>query len=402
MSETSNFSPSAVHGIRIGCADAGIRYRNRDDLVLVEIAAGSVTAATFTSNRFRAAPVLVAQEYLDQQQPRYLVINAGNANAGTGSDGVAAARKVCGFIAAHGGCNDNEVLPFSTGVIGQPLPVERIEAAVPAVYEELAIDGWRRASRAIMTTDTVPKTTTVGFVADGKPYVVSGIAKGAGMICPNMATMLAFLATDAPLSAAQVRECIESAVAQTFNCITVDGDTSTNDAAVLIATGLSNPDGPRQLTELQPARDAVMRACMELAHAIIRDAEGASKFISIEVTGGASEADCKTVAYTVAHSPLVKTALYASDPNWGRILAAVGRAPIKVLDVGKVTVAFGEQRILTNGEPDPEYHESLGVAALQGSDIDIRIDLGLGKASSTVWTCDLSEQYVRINADYRS
>jgi glutamate N-acetyltransferase/amino-acid N-acetyltransferase len=390
-----------VRGIRLGSTDAGIRYKGRDDLTVIEIAPGSAAAAMFTRNRFCAAPVIVAREHLTVRSPRYLLINAGNANAGTGDGGILAARQTCARLAELVGCSDAEVLPFSTGVIGEPLPVSRLSAALPAALTELKQDGWTRAARAIMTTDTVPKIVSVPFSAGGTDYVATGIAKGAGMIRPDMATMLAFIATDAPLSVVETQQCLRVAVDRSFNRITVDGDTSTNDAVVLAATGLARRETPHAAVTAAAAA-AIGEVSLALAHAIVRDAEGAGKFITVRVSGGATEADCLAVAYTIAHSPLVKTALSASDPNWGRILAAVGRAPVADLDVSRVCLSAGKERILTNGEPDPGYTEAKGVAAMSEPDIELHVTLGRGDAEAVVWTCDLTADYVRINAAYRS
>ena len=390
-----------IEGIRLGSAAAGIRYRNRDDLVVIEIAAGSAAAAMFTRNRFCAAPVTVARRHLASRAPRFLVINAGNANAGTGSAGIAAAEASCRDLANLEHCAAEEVLPFSTGVIGAQLPLPKLAAALPAALADLRAVGWERAARAIMTTDTVPKLVSRSFEAAGSRYHVAGIAKGAGMIRPDMATLLSFIATDAPLDQAETRHCLEYAVARSFHRITVDGDTSTNDAVALLATGRGlRRAAPAGL--LAAANDAIAAVCTELACAIVRDAEGANKFITIEVSGGASEADCLAVAYTIAHSPLVKTAIFASDPNWGRIIAAVGRSPIADLAVERVTLRIGEVEVFRYGEPAPTYTEALGAAAMSGRDVLLRIDLGMGDAMARVWTSDLSEAYVRINAEYRT
>ncbi len=393
---------SPVAGIRLGSTAAGIRYADRDDLILVEIGTGSVSAAVFTRNRFCAAPVQVAKQHIAAAQPNYLVINSGNANAGTGAAGVDAAYAVCRAVAELTGCRADQVLPFSTGVIGETLPVERIIDALPAAYSALSADGWIHAAQAMMTTDTLPKHISVRFEVDGAGYVVTGIVKGAGMIRPDMATMLAFVATDAPLSAAEVQQCLHAASQASFNRITVDGDTSTNDAVVLIATGSASESAPASESTYAVAQDAITEVCTILAQAVVRDAEGASKFVTIDVLEGASEEDCLAVAYTIAHSPLVKTALFASDPNRGRILAAIGRAPVAQLDISGVAISVGELRILTGGEPDPGYTEAKGMAAMQADEIELIVRLGAGTSNARIWTSDLSHDYVTINAEYRT
>jgi glutamate N-acetyltransferase/amino-acid N-acetyltransferase len=394
----------AVPGVRLGTAAAGIRYRGRDDLVLMELAPGSTAAAVFTRNAFCAAPVTVAREHLAAAMPRYLLINSGNANAGTGGDGLTAARTSCTTVAAQTGCRPEEVLPFSTGVIGEPLAVTRIATALPEAIDSGTPEGWLAAARAIMTTDTVPKARSRRLDLDGVPVTLTGMAKGSGMIRPDMATLLAFVACDAPVDPALLQRCLEGAVAGSFNRITVDGDTSTNDACVLIATGaapmepLTSADDPRY-----PAfAAAVSDLCTELAQAIVRDGEGATRFITVEVTGGRDETECLTVAYTIAHSPLVKTACYAADPNWGRILAAVGRAEVPDLDIGGVTIHLDATPIVRNGSRDPDYTEAAGQAVFDRAEYAIRVDLGRGQAGARIWTTDLSHDYVTINAEYRT
>lgn len=403
----------AIPGVRIGTAAAGIRYRDRDDLALVEIPEGAAVAAVFTKNAFCAAPVTLARHHLASAAPRYLLINAGNANAGTGAEGAAAAVATCALVAEATGCAAESVLPFSTGVIGAALPVDRFRHGVPAAIAALdaGVDGWRRLARAIMTTDTVEKCLTVPFEVAGQRYHVTGVAKGAGMIRPNMATMLSFIATDAPLTGDGAQRMLEAAVNRTLNRVTVDGDTSTNDACVLIATGLAaagQADGaaaaatPFDDTALATFQVALTTLTEGLARAIARDGEGATRLVVVEVTGGRSEDECAKVAFTVAESPLVKTALYAADPNWGRILAAVGRSGIPDLDIDGVDLLLGEISVLRGGQPDPAYHEPDAAAYLAGSEVCIHIALGRGNADARVFTCDFSEAYVRINAEYRS
>jgi len=393
-----------VPGIRLGTAMAGIRKKDRRDLVAIVCAPGTQVAATFTKNRFCAAPVTVAREHLAKTAPRALLINTGFANAGTGAPGLEDARACCAALALQLNCRTEEVLPFSTGVIGERLPRDRIIAGLPLCLEDLREDGWSEAAHGIMTTDTVPKGSSHQFRAGGKTVTVTGIAKGAGMIRPDMATMLAFVATDATVAPAVLQACMLAAVNQSFNRITVDGDTSTNDACVLLATGAAGyPMIERAEGEAYNGLSrAVTEVFTELAQAIVRDAEGATKFITIEVHGGRTEADCLAVAYTIAHSPLVKTAFFASDPNWGRILAAVGRAPIAQLDVGKVALYLNDVRVVRHGAPDPEYTETKGAAVMRLPEIRIGVDLDAGDAAACIWTSDLSHDYVRINAEYRS
>lgn len=389
-----------IAGVRLASVNAGIRYKNRNDVLLMELAEGSTTAAVFTQNAFCAAPVWVCREHLAVDTTRYLLINAGNANAGTGELGMRAARTSSEQVAKLAGCRAQQVLPFSTGVIGMQLPVEKIDAALPEAFAKLDADAWLEASRTIMTTDTVAKAISKQLSVDGKTITITGIAKGAGMIHPNMATMLAYVATDAQVDAATLQTCLNAVVDETFNCITVDGDTSTNDSLVLVATGQST-------AAIEGANVAVFQAalqevCLYLAQAIIRDGEGATKFISVQVQGASTREEAHIVGNTVALSPLVKTALFASDPNWGRILAAVGRSPIENLDVSQVTIWLGDTLLIQQGEPAPTYREELGQAEMKPAEITIRIDLGRGNASATVWTCDFSYDYVKINAEYRS
>lgn len=391
-----------VAGVRLGVASAGVRKPGRTDLMLLEVARGSAVAAVFTRNAFCAAPVVVAREHLERSAPRLLLVNSGNANAGTGGAGLEAARACCRALAEAVGCRPEEVLPFSTGVIGEPLPVERIVAALGSALADLSEDGWGDAARAIMTTDTVPKGISRRVVLDGRPVTVTGIAKGAGMIRPDMATMLCYVATDAWVAPALLQRCLEGAVERSFNRITVDGDTSTNDACVVAATGGAGVRLEEDDERLRTFATALEEVCTHLAHAIVRDGEGATKFVTVTVEGGASRAECLQAAYAIAHSPLVKTALFASDPNWGRILAAVGRAGIPDLDVGRIDIYLGDVRIVRSGGRDPDYTEERGQAVMQREEIAIGVDLGRGPYVETVWTTDLSFDYVRINAEYRT
>jgi glutamate N-acetyltransferase/amino-acid N-acetyltransferase len=402
VSEEPAFLP--VAGVRLGTAQAGIKYRDRDDLVAIEIPAEGVCAAVFTRNAFCAAPVLVAREHLAAGSPRYLLINSGNANAGTGESGVRDARETCRFVAAAAGCALQQVLPFSTGVIGEPLPVRKIVSALPQLIESLDESRWPSAARAIMTTDRVPKLVSRRFELDGHPVTITGTAKGAGMIRPDMATMLAYLATDARVTRSELQACLEQAVAPSFNSITVDGDTSTNDACVLVASGRSGAPviDDRASEAFRALAKAVTEVCMDLARAIVRDGEGATKLVEILVEEASDEAEARRVAYTIAQSPLVKTALFASDPNWGRILAAVGRSGLDALDITGVRIWLGEVRIVSEGGRDEGYTEEAGRAAMAGPEIPIRVALGRGRATARVLTCDLSYDYVRINAEYRT
>ncbi len=391
-----------VAGIRLASTHAGIKADpERDDLVLIEAAEGSRLAAVFTRNRFCAAPVTLAREHLPQQGDgsRYLLINSGNANAGTGAAGLEAARETCRALADLAGVDVSAVLPFSTGVIGELLPAARIAASLPRLHGALDGAAWLAAARGIMTTDTLPKAASRRVTIDGRPVTLTGICKGSGMIRPDMATMLAFVATDAVIEPTVLQDCLRQAVDQSFNAITVDGDTSTNDACVLIATGRS---GVVVDERSEPFMEALLDLFRELAQAIVRDGEGATKFVEIRVEEAASREDARHVAYTIAHSPLVKTALFASDPNWGRILAAVGRAPLSRLDIDRVDLYLGAVRLIHRGEPDPDYREERGQAVMDGEEILIRVRLRAGEASARIWTTDLSYDYVRINAEYRS
>ncbi|RMG38371.1 MAG: bifunctional glutamate N-acetyltransferase/amino-acid acetyltransferase ArgJ [Gammaproteobacteria bacterium] len=394
--------PLPIAGARLATAAAGIRYRNRADLVLMELAPESTTAAVFTRNRFCAAPVTVAREHLAKDRPRYLLINAGNANAGTGDEGLRAARETCRAVAAMAGCAMSQVLPFSTGVIGEDLPLLPFQRAMPGLFSGLSEDAraWEAAARAIMTTDTRPKRFGCEVELSGGLVRLSGIAKGAGMIRPDMATMLAFLATDAAVDTATLQAVLTEAVEPSFNSITVDGDTSTNDACVLVATGASGV-GLCDEEDRERLGLAVGTLCFMLAREIVRDGEGATKLVELVVEQAASVADARAVAYTIAHSPLVKTALFAEDPNWGRILAAVGRAGVD-LDIRRVRIYLGDVCIVRDGGRDPDYREEEGQWVMAQDEFEIRVVLGAGTAETRVLTCDLSYDYVKINAEYRS
>ncbi len=392
-----------VAGIRLGTARAGIKSPTRDDLTVIEMGEGGTAAAVFTRNAFCAAPVHLARRHLEQAAPRYLLINSGNANAGTGEAGERDALACCAALAEAGSCETARVLPFSTGVIGVNLPVDKIRTALPAALANLDEDHWPAAARAIMTTDTVPKGISRQFLIEGQPVTITGIAKGAGMIRPDMATLLAFVATDAALPSSLLQTCLSEAVEQSFNRISVDGDTSTNDACVLLASGASGIELDESRSEpLAGFQQALTEVCVLLAQAIVRDGEGATKFIGIRVEGGRDQAECLQVAYTVAHSPLVKTAFFASDANWGRILAAVGRAGLSELDIQAVQIWLGEVCIVENGGRAAGYTEEAGSAVMREAEIPVRIRLNRGPAEATVWTCDFSHDYVRINAEYRT
>ena len=396
----------SVPGVRLGTISAGIKTAGRKDLVLIEVAQNTQCAAVFTRNAFCAAPVTVARENLQRcaHQPRYLLINTGNANAGTGSAGIEAARTSVQTVASAAGVDVSTVLPFSTGVIGEPLPVERLTQAVPAAFNALSAEGWAAAAEGILTTDTRPKAHSVRFSCDNQDHVVTGIAKGSGMICPNMATMLAFIATDMAVEKTLLQALLAQLTDRSFNRITVDGDTSTNDACVLLATGEAGntPVNDVHCDLYHALHDAVEEVCISLAHSIVRDGEGASKFVTVQINGGRSEAECLEVAFTIAHSPLVKTALFASDPNWGRLLMAIGRADIPKLDVESVRLYLNEVLIAEGGCRAASYTEEQGVIAMAPEEIVIRVELGRGAATATVWTTDFSYDYVRINAEYRS
>ena len=397
-----------VAGVELGIAMAGVRKPNRKDVLLMRIAPGATVAGVFTQNRFCAAPVLVCREHLDARRPgrsiRALVINTGCANAGTGDQGIAAARRTCDELAAHLKCSADQVLPFSTGVIMEALPGDRLAAGLPACIGGLRNDGWLDAAQAIMTTDTTPKAVSRRVRIAGADVTITGIAKGAGMIRPDMATMLGFIATDAPVSLPALQSLTRQAAKHSFNCITVDGDTSTNDSFIVIATGRAPL---REIDDVNGADfiglgDAVTGVASQLAQAIVRDGEGASKFITVCVEEGRDEHECRQVAYAIAHSPLVKTAFFASDPNLGRILAAIGNAGIADLDVAKVALYLDDVLVAERGGVSSSYREADGERVMKQSEITVRVLLKRGAANGILWTCDLSHDYVSINADYRS
>lgn len=397
---------SALHpvpGFELGVASAGIKRPGRKDVVVMRCAEGSSVAGVFTLNAFCAAPVILAKKRVSGEV-RYLLTNTGNANAGTGESGLANASRTCARLAALAEVNETAVLPFSTGVIGEPLPVDKIEAVLPVALADLSENNWADAAEGIMTTDTQPKGASRQFVHDGVTITVTGISKGAGMIKPNMATMLAYIATDAKVAQGVLQDLLRDAANKSFNRITIDGDTSTNDCCVLIATGQTVlPEINQASGSLFSAlKQALFEVAMELAQAIVRDGEGATKFVTVQVNGGATHQECLDVGYSVAHSPLIKTALFASDPNWGRILAAVGRAGVSQLDVAKIDVFLGDICIVTKGSRAENYTEEQGAAVMAQEEITIRIELSRGTCSETLWTTDLSHEYVRINAEYRT
>jgi glutamate N-acetyltransferase/amino-acid N-acetyltransferase len=390
-----------VPGILLGTAEAGIKRASRKDLLVITLDEGVTVAGVFTLNRFCAAPVTVAKAHLGSGRPvRALVVNTGNANAGTGEQGMAAARATCEALATLLGCAPEQVLPFSTGVIMEPLPVDKIVAGLPRAVSGLKADNWFDAAQAIMTTDIVAKAASRRVAIGGKTVTVTGMAKGSGMIHPNMATMLGYIATDAAIPQPLLQEMVKAAANASFNCITVDGDTSTNDALMLIASGKSGVTiGQAERAAMQAAIDEV---AVLLAQAIVRDGEGATKFMTIRVEGGRDSAECRQIAYAVAHSPLVKTAFFASDPNLGRILAAIGYAGVADLDVQRLKLYLDDVLVAENGGRAASYREEEGQRVMKQEDITVRVALGRGEASATVWTCDFSYDYVKINASYRS
>lgn len=394
----------AVKGVKIGSAEAYVRYQNRRDLVVFEFSPGTNVAGVFTQNAFCAAPVRVCKKHLEMGNPRYLVINTGNANAGTGTLGMENAKATCFKLAELAHVEPFEILPFSTGVIGEQLPIDRLIQGLQPALNTLNERSWTDAAEGIMTTDTTPKGASELFELDGVTYTITGISKGAGMIRPNMATMLSYVATDAPISRELVQQLLKDAVNVSFNRITIDGDTSTNDSCIFAATGQA---GGIEISSTGDARYAAVaevltRVMKRLAQLIVRDGEGATKFITVAVEGGGNTQECCDVAYSIAHSSLVKTALFASDPNWGRILAAIGYAGVPELNVENIQVWLGDVQICKDGGAAADYTEEAGAREMEKSEITIRVDLGRGEAKDTVYTCDLSYDYVKINADYRS
>lgn len=400
---TAGASATRIEGVRLAAAACGSRYQDRDDLVLIEIGEDCTTHSVYTTNRFCAAPITVCKRHQKQAQPRYLIINAGNANAGTGTAGEQQALAVCRGVAELGGCPEEAVLPFSTGVIGEQLDASVLIDALPSLFDNLSPTSWESAAAGILTTDTRLKLRSTSVDLDGRPIHVTGIAKGSGMIKPNMATMLAYVATDARVDPAAMADMVRRAADRSFNCITVDGDTSTNDALVVIATGAAGNAVPEiGSAAFETIYAAIEAVCIELAKDIVRDGEGATKFVSVSVRGGRDEQACRKVAYTVAESPLVKTAMFASDPNWGRILAAIGRSPDVEFELADIDIDIGGHQVIKRGQPAPGYDETVAASLMQNKEIDIAIAIGNTPLQATVWTCDFSYDYVRINAEYRS
>lgn len=393
-----------INGVKLGFAQAHIRKPNRKDLLVMTLAEGSHVAGVFTQNSFCAAPVVLCKDYLAQQAPiRALLVNTGCANAGTGEDGLKRAKQTCVALASLLNIEANQVLPFSTGVILEPLPADKVIAGMPAAIENLSQNNWLSAAEAIMTTDIVAKGTSRQIQLNGKTVTITGISKGSGMIHPNMATMLGYIATDAVVSKTALNAMIHYAVNKSFNCITVDGDTSTNDSLIMIATNLAgNFEVTEDSADFNALRDALTAVAIELAQAIVRDGEGATKFMTIKVEGGKDVAECRQVAYAIAHSPLIKTAFFASDPNLGRILAAIGYAGVDNLDVDNLDLYLGDVLVAEKGGRAASYKEEQGAAIMQESDILVRVVLNRGDEDVTIWTCDFSYDYVKINADYRS
>jgi glutamate N-acetyltransferase/amino-acid N-acetyltransferase len=394
-------SLQAVKGISLSAIEANIRYKNRNDLVLIKMTKGGTAAGVFTLNKFCAAPVTLCREHLTtNSSPRYLLINAGNANAGTGKKGFDTAKQTCSLLAEIENISTEEVLPFSTGVIGEQLPIQPFATYLPQAIKQLKENNWLLAAQGIMTTDTVAKGVSKQIKIDDETVTITAIAKGSGMIEPNMATLLAFIGCDAKVEADLLQQILNEAVADSFNAITVDGDTSTNDSLMLLASAQSGAE--ITASNRKPFQQAINAVCQQLAQAIIRDAEGATKFVTIEVESAANKDYAREIAYTIARSPLVKTALFASDPNWGRLLAAIGRSKVKDLDVSKISLWLGETQLLKTGEPLTSYTEEQGQVEMDKEEISIRIALNAGNASARIWTSDLSHEYVTINAEYRS
>ncbi|MDP6967967.1 MAG: bifunctional glutamate N-acetyltransferase/amino-acid acetyltransferase ArgJ [Gammaproteobacteria bacterium] len=398
--QTINYFPIA--GFKLGTTSAGIKTAGRKDLVIMQAQAGSTMAGVFTANAFCAAPVHICRQHLASHKPLLMVVNTGNANAGTGAQGMLDAEATCAAVAKLASVSKAQVLPFSTGVIGEHLPMDCLLDALPQAFTKLTEYGWSDAAEGILTTDTRTKGASVKVNLSGQDITISGIAKGSGMIRPNMATMLAFVATDVALSPELTQNLVREAAELSFNRITVDGDMSTNDSCMLVATGASGKALHTNTDDYHVFRGALISLMQELAQAIVRDGEGASKFIAIEVQGGQNRQECLNVAYAIAHSPLVKTALFAADPNWGRILAAVGYAGVHDLDVNLLTIHLGDVLLVANGGRAASYTEAAGQAVMDLEEINIRVDLQRGTYQETVWTTDLTYEYVRINADYRS
>ncbi len=393
-----------IEGIRLSAESAGLYDKERLDLALIEISEGSVVSAVFTQNLFCAAPVQIAKQHLNESEPRYCLINAGNANAGTGNQGLLNASSTCKTLANLTACKEEEVLPFSTGVIGEDLPVEKINNTLPTLIENLTDNDWLDAAKAMMTTDTIPKAVSIQVSIEETTISITGIAKGAGMIKPDMATTLSYIATDANITKDLLGIILSNAVSKSFNRITVDGDTSTNDSCVIFATGKAN----NLLIDKQDSdafnilENALLKVCCDLAQAIVRDGEGATKFISIEVSGGMKETECLAVAYKIAESPLVKTAFTASDPNWGRILAAIGNSGIHDMDINKVEIYLDDLCIVEHGQRSKSYTENEGKVIMSQDEIKLCVNLNRGRYKEEIWTTDLSHEYVTINAEYRT
>ena len=393
-----------VPGLQLGYAEAGIKKPGRKDVLILKLAPGATVAGVFTTNRFCAAPVQVSKDHLADSQPIVaLVVNTGNANAGTGEAGLANANATCAALAKLLGCDANQILPFSTGVILEPLPLEKLVAGLPAAIANLKEDSWFDAAEAIMTTDTQPKAASRVVTIAGKRVTMTGISKGAGMIKPNMATMLGFMACDAKISQPVLETLVKQAADASFNCITIDGDTSTNDSFMLMATGAGELEvNDTASSEYKALAEAVIGLSQELAQMIVRDGEGATKFITVRVEQGRDVEECRKIAYAIGHSPLVKTAFFASDPNLGRILAAIGYAGVNDLDVNQINLYLDDVWVAKQGGRHPDYQEQDGQRVMKQSEITVRVTLARGEAAATIWTCDLSHDYVSINADYRS
>ncbi len=391
-----------IEGVSLAATASGIKPGNALDLVLVSLAEGTSTVGVFTSNVFCAAPVTVCRQHMAIDQPRYFIVNSGNANAAVGDAGIQDALLTCEQIAISTQVKKHQVLPFSTGVIGERLPVEKIVAACPTLLKDLSEQGWKDAARGIMTTDTRLKACSTQIEIDGAPVTITGICKGSGMIRPDMATLLVFLATDASIEGALLQSLLREAVNNSFNRITIDSDTSTNDSCMLSATHKSGVLINAATRAASLFADALNGLCRQMAQEIVRDGEGATKFVEVNVAQGKNSRECLAVAYAVAESPLVKTALFAEDANWGRLVMAIGKAGVDDLDTRSVDISIGSVRILHHGEKDPDYSEAMGSEVMQKEEIVIRISLGRGEAAESVWTCDLSHDYVRINAEYRT